>query len=84
MKQLKLWTRTNEYTEVLVDGELRRFDIEYHGKTPIIIIDGTWYVVSRIQQVPYKGVYIRGGLYKAPSMQVYLNKKLKKKRWNLR
>jgi hypothetical protein len=49
MKQLKLWTRTNEYTEVLVDGELRRFDIEYHGKTPIIIIDGTWYVVSRIQ-----------------------------------
>lgn len=49
MRELKLWTRTNEYVEVFVDGELVRADVRYHGTTPICVIDGITYVVSRIK-----------------------------------
>jgi hypothetical protein len=46
--ELKMYTWTNYYAEIFVNGILRKFDVEYFGGIAVVEIDGGMYVCSRI------------------------------------
>lgn len=47
---MKLWTRTNYYVEVIVDGKLIRADIIGTGYNACFIINGEAYLVRNLEQ----------------------------------
>jgi hypothetical protein len=45
---MKLWTLTNDYAEVIVNGELIKVDLEYIGTKQAITIDNKTYFVNKL------------------------------------
>lgn len=46
---IKIFTHTEEYMVLFVNGELRKFDMEYHNNRKYVTIDGGLYWVSEME-----------------------------------